>query len=142
MLAQYENGLLEELEAKVAAISIQKRGREFDTCILPHCRKFVEAAGQRMAFEAALASGINTNLLSLFEINCISREPSWYIEHKGWTRAQIHEVADSATLDILPELEQLLEDTGAEPWVIAPILSQDRWNAFVSQLPTFTGVDP
>jgi acyl-CoA oxidase len=46
---------------------------------------------------------------------------------------------DRHITNLLPHLEQLLEQTGAAPYVTAPIVSQEKWDGFVDQMETYTG---
>jgi len=45
---------------------------------------------------------------------------------------------DDHISNILPNLEQSLEQTGAAPYLTAPIISQEKWDTFVDQMETYT----
>lgn len=93
-----------------------------------------------MAYEAAVAAGIDSDLLVLFEADCILQDSSWYVQHAGLTREEIFERESRALNAVLPRLDALLEGTGAEEYVDAPILSPTAWEAFEASLETFEPV--
>jgi acyl-CoA oxidase len=124
--------------ADIKAAGGHHRDETFNSQILPRCRSIVQATGQRMAYEASQSSSkITQQMLRLYETTCILEGASWYVEHQVASREEIYKNHAKAVRELLPSLEVLLENTGAEPWATAPILSQGRWNEFVEQLPLF-----
>lgn len=142
ILAQHEQGLLEESRLLLKGISGGHRSNEFNSLILPRCQPIVEAIGHRLAYEAALKAEVDRDLLRLYKIGVMLQDPSWYVQHAKISRESM--IADEAqALDsVLPKLDNLLNQTGAEPYCSAPIFSQDSWEAFVSQLETREGAYP
>lgn len=139
LLAAHEQGLFTECRMAAAQISTDGNHRsvEFNNAILPRCQSLIEAIGHRMAYEAAVAAGIDSDLLTLFEADCILQDSSWYVQHAGLTREDVFERESRALTSVLPRLEALLEGTGAEEYVDAPILSPTAWEAFEASLETF-----
>ncbi|KAJ6031793.1 acyl-CoA dehydrogenase/oxidase [Penicillium herquei] len=136
LLARHEAGLFEECRVALKGFK-SHRNEAFNNAILPKCFPLVEAIGHRMAFEAASKAGIDTNLLALYEAGVILQDSSWYVQHAGLTREEQFERESRALSACLPKLEQLLDGTGAKEFVTAPILSDDAWAEFVSELKTF-----
>ncbi|KAH8701956.1 acyl-CoA dehydrogenase/oxidase [Talaromyces proteolyticus] len=138
LLAQHEQGLFDECRTAAAQkMSTDHRSVEFNNAILPRCQSLVEAIGHRMAYEAALAAGIDPDLLALYEAGVIMQDSSWYVQHAGLTREMQFDRESSAMNAVLPRLEQMLDDTDAKEYVDAPILSKDAWNDFENSLDTF-----
>ncbi|KAJ5614696.1 acyl-CoA dehydrogenase/oxidase, partial [Penicillium herquei] len=136
LLARHEAGLFEE--CRMAVMNIKgHRNVEFNNAILPRCLPLVEAIGHRMAFEAARNAGIDPDLLALYEAGVILQDSSWYVQHAGIAREEQFERESLALTACLPKLEQLLDGTGAKEFVTAPILSDDAWAEFLSELKTF-----
>jgi hypothetical protein len=143
LLAMHEQGLFTECRTAAAQITTSSdshRSVEFNNAILPRCQSLIEAIGHRMAYEAAVAAGIEPDLLALFEAGCILQDSSWYVQHANLTREEVFERESRALSAVLPRLETLLEGTGAEEYVDAPILSQTAWEAFEDSLETFEPV--
>jgi hypothetical protein len=145
LLARHEQGLFTECRTAASQISTssadQHRSVEFNNAILPRCQSLIEAIGHRMAYEAAVAAGVDTDLLALFEAGCILQDSSWYVQHAGLSRGEQYEHESKALNAVLPRLESLLEGTGAEEYVDAPILSQTAWDAFEASLEVFEPVE-
>ncbi|KAJ5704134.1 acyl-CoA dehydrogenase/oxidase [Penicillium malachiteum] len=127
LLARHEAGLFDE--CRMALMNIKgHRNVEFNNAIL---------LGHRMAFEAASNAGIDPDLLALYEAGVILQDSSWYVQYPGITREEQFERESRALSACLPKLEQLLDGTGAKEFVTAPILSDDAWAEFLSELKTF-----
>lgn len=144
LLARHEQGLFSECRAAAAQITTSSdnhRSVEFNNAILPRCQSLIEAIGHRMAYEAALAAGIDADLLALFEADCILQDPSWYVQNADLPREAQFERESKALTAVLPRLESLLDGTGAEEYVDAPILSQTGWEAFEASLEVFEPVE-
>ncbi|KAI2624063.1 acyl-CoA dehydrogenase/oxidase [Xylaria nigripes] len=139
-LARYEAGLWQEARDTIASLDAEHhRSEEFNAHILPRCRDMVKATGQRMAYEAAVASGkLKPEALALFESSCMKADLSWYCQHEGLKRneflAKDAEIAKAA----LPLLKEFLADEEAIGAIVAPIMTEKTWSDFVSNLPTFT----
>ncbi|KAJ5591626.1 acyl-CoA dehydrogenase/oxidase [Penicillium hispanicum] len=136
-IARHEQGLHDECQDVIRGIKADHRSEEFNNAILPRCQPLVEAIGNRMAYEAAVEAGIDPDLLSLFEAGVILQDSSWFVQHAGLTRAAQFENESRALNACLPRLQRLLEDTGAQEYVDAPILSQEAWTRFLASLKVY-----
>ncbi|RKL30703.1 hypothetical protein BFJ72_g11268 [Fusarium proliferatum] len=139
-LARHEYGVWQEARHMASSFTNSAhRGKDFNTHILPRCRKMIEATGHRMAYEAAVASGrVEPEALALFESHCIMSDPSWYCEYDGKTRQQLFSSDAEITQALLPQLSIMLGRTKARPWTNVPILSKQSWETFVHKLPSFS----
>jgi acyl-CoA oxidase len=115
------------------------RSETYNRRILPLCLPLVEAIGHRMAYEAAVNANVHPDLVALYEIGVIKLDSSWYIEHAGLKRQDLLEMEDRLLTAALPRLENFLDKTDAEPYCIAPIVSDSSWARFVDELPSFSG---
>lgn len=139
LLARHEAGLFEEARQVVANLGASHRSEGFNRLILPLCQPLIEAIGHRMAYEAATKAKVHPDLLALYLAGVVKYDSSWYVEHMGLGRRAQHEMEDRALTSALPHLELFLEQTGARPYCIAPIASDESWNKFVNSLPHFDG---
>lgn len=138
LLALHEQGLFEECRTAAAKTnSTDHRSVEFNNAILPRCQPLVEAIGTRMAYEAAVAAGVDADLLALYEVGVLLQDSSWYIQHAGLTREMLYDRESRALDAVLPRLGELVQKTGAKEYVDAPILSQEAWNDFENSLEVF-----
>jgi hypothetical protein len=140
-IAQHEQGLLDELHRMTKNISGGHRGEEFNRLILPRSQELVQAIGYRIAYEAAIEAGVHSELVALYEIWVILQDTSWFVQHLGLTRERIFEIEAERLSAVLPRIDALLDDTGAEPYCTAPIISQTSWDNFLGQLETMTRSD-
>ena len=91
-----------------------------------------------MAYEAAVSAGVDSSLIDLYEASCIKLDSSWYVEKLGLSRFQQREMEATAIDRVFPHLEDLLSQLAVEPYIIAPIVSDERWAEYVSSLPPYT----
>jgi acyl-CoA oxidase len=89
--------------------------------------------GHRMAYEAAVARGVDPRLTKLYELSCIKLDLSWYVENGLITRQAFIEAEAQAIQEILPDVEKFAQDLKIDAYSKAPIVSEDKWNIFVSQ---------
>ncbi|KAF9884606.1 hypothetical protein FE257_001428 [Aspergillus nanangensis] len=139
LLAQHEAGLIAECLEMTKRVSCDHRSKEYNNAILPRCRPIVEAIGHRMAYEAALSSNVDADLLSLYEVGVIQLDPGWYIENGLLSRRQVGEMEQHALDAVLPRLGEYLDYLEAEPYCSAPMLSSSAWEAFVGKLGVYRG---
>ncbi|EMD40441.1 hypothetical protein CERSUDRAFT_130285 [Gelatoporia subvermispora B] len=139
LLARHEAGLFAECRAVVAGLGEGHRSEAFNRRVLPLCQPLIEAIGHRMAYEAAVQAKVNPDLLALYEAGIVKHDTSWYVEHLGLSRRTQQDMEDRAVSAALPHLEALLEQTGAKPYCVAPIVSDNTWAQFVDNLPTYGG---
>ncbi|TCD67919.1 hypothetical protein EIP91_011783 [Steccherinum ochraceum] len=138
-LARHERGFAEQARKLMKSFTTGHRGDEFSRLILPLCQPYVEAIGHRMAYEFAVKAHVDKNLIDLYVVNVIKRDVGWYVEHAGLTQREITAMEDRAVTALMPKLEDILESTGAGPYVHAPILTEESWWKFMDGLPELTG---
>jgi acyl-CoA oxidase len=139
LLGQYEAGLAEEALTTIESIPEGHRSDEFNRQLIPRCRPIVEAIGHRMVYEAAVAAGVDADLVSLFEIGCIKENLSWYIENGRLDRAKVRDIENAALDSIDPQIDSLLDKLEFAPYVTAPIISDELWEKFAPELETYKG---
>lgn len=137
LLARHEKGLFDECLGVIKSIKGGHRNAEFNNAILPRCQPLIEAMGQRMAYEAAVEAGVKPDLLALYEAGVVLQDSSWYVQHAGLTREAQFENESRALDACLPQLDQMLDDTGAKEYADSPLLSQEGWDKFIASLETF-----
>ena len=81
-LARHEAGLFQENRAVLTSCS-HHRSDEVNRLILPQCQAMIEAIGHRMAYDAAVAAGVQQNLIDLYEVSCMKLDAAWYSEEVG-----------------------------------------------------------
>ncbi|PHH90513.1 hypothetical protein CDD83_3438 [Cordyceps sp. RAO-2017] len=117
LLAQHEVGVWQEASEILARLKAEGKGHrseQFNSLILPRSRMLVQAIGERMAYEAASASDkVSADQLELYKATCILRDLSWYVEHLGLSRKQLHKRHAEAVQRLLPQLDEILEGTEA-----------------------------
>ncbi len=138
LLARHETALFAELRA-IAAESPNHRSEEVSRRVLPRCQPMMEAIGHRMAYDAAVAQGVRPALVDLFVANALQFDAAWYAECTGVGRAQMQAMQESAMDRVLPILGELVAEMDVFAYVSAPIVSDERWGAFVEGLATFEG---
>ncbi|TVY33571.1 Acyl-coenzyme A oxidase-like protein [Lachnellula subtilissima] len=139
LLARYEAGLFKEAQGLLKEIGGKHRSDEFNRLVLPLCQPLIEAIGCRMAYEAAVTANCHADLITLYEAGVMMRDRSWFVENLGMKRVAILRKEDRCIKKLMPHLKQLLEQTGAAPYVTAPIVSEDKWDGFVDQMETHIG---
>ena len=138
LLARHEAGLLQELRDIVKDVP-HHRSAEVNRLVLPHCQPVMEAIGHRMAYDAAVAQGVRPCLIDLYIANVVRLDPAWYVEHAGLGRRAQQEMETRAMDAVLPRLGELVKEMDVFAYVTAPIVSDERWGAFVDALKVFRG---
>lgn len=138
ILGQHEAGLFADNRAVLNERS-HHRSDEVNRMILPQCQTMIEAVGHRMAYDAAVASGVKPNLIELYVASCMKLDASWYIENAGFTCRTLADMEAKAVDAILPDVGKLIDHMGAEPWVTSKIISNQRWNNFLDTCDVFEG---
>lgn len=136
LLARHEIGIFEEHRRFIATVS-RHRSQEVNRRILPHCQAMVEAIGHRMAYDAAVASGVEPCLVDLYVASVMKLDPAWYAEHAGLGRGAQAEMESVALDAVLPRLSSLVSRLHNEPHLTAPIVSDAAWDGFVAKLELF-----
>lgn len=138
LLARHEAGLFAELQGIIKGVS-HHRSDEVNRLILPHCQPMMEAIGHRMAYDAAVAQGVRPPLVDLYVANVVKLDAAWYAEHAALGRAAQQAAEIRAHDEVLPMLGELVKEMDVFPYVTAPIVTDERWDAFVGGLTTFAG---
>jgi acyl-CoA oxidase len=138
IIAQHEAALFAEARDDLTKFGGDHRSEQFNRNILPLALPLIEALGHRMACEAAREANIDPKLVALYESGIIKEDSAWYAE-KGMSRRTQREMEAQAADALLPHLEDLVRETGAQPYSNAPMTSERLWDEFVSELETFSG---
>lgn len=150
-LARYEAGLWAEARRAFTDLAGgDHRSRAFNTYMLPRAQPLVRATGCRMAYDAAVAQAVgkeedseesrqqHRQVLALFESTVAMDDLSWYVEHEGARRADAGRRDAYEAEVLLPQLDALLEASGAAPWVTAPMVSEETCHEWILNLPAET----
>ncbi|TFY78617.1 hypothetical protein EWM64_g5393 [Hericium alpestre] len=139
LLARHEQGLLAEHKALLAQHGGAHRSAAFTNLFLPNCEKIVSAIGHRMAYDAAVAAGLDSRVLDIFVASIVKLDAAWYSECAEVSRAAQAAADNVAVSAALPCLDEWLAAIHIEPYIKAPIVSGERWRAFVGGLEIFQG---
>ena len=138
LLARHEAGIFEENSAMLTS-SAHPRSNEVNKLILPQCQAIIEAMGHRMAYDAAVAAGVQQPLIDLYVVSCVKLDTAWYIENAGMTRKSLADMENKVLDAVLPRLDALIKAMGVEPWITSKIISDERWNDFIADCQVFDG---
>ncbi|THH16516.1 hypothetical protein EW146_g4131 [Bondarzewia mesenterica] len=136
LLAKHEAGMFEELRGLLAGMR-HHRSADFDLYILPECLSLIQAIGHRMVYDAAVAANLDACLVDLYVASCVKLDSAWYVEKLGVSRRAQRDMENKAIDAVYPRLEEFLDKLALDPYITAPIFSEDRWERFVNSLPTF-----
>ena len=136
LLARHEKGLFSELRASLASAA-SHRSETYNRAILPRSLPLIQAIGHRISYDAARAAQIDGPLLDLFEAASVLQDEAWYVERLGMTRTELRELEARAIEAVFPHLEEYLTRMDVAPYIVAPIVSDEKWKQFVSGLQTF-----
>ncbi|KAJ8073143.1 hypothetical protein PM082_020011 [Marasmius tenuissimus] len=135
LLYRREASLLTELR-EIVATAPNPRDPALERAILPHCQPLLESIGHRMAYDTAVASGMDKRLIDLFVASIMKLDPAWFSENGGISRAQQYKLEQEYAWELLPDIKDLMAELEVEGYVNAPIVSDERWEAFVESLET------
>ncbi|KAL5343588.1 hypothetical protein BJX70DRAFT_115256 [Aspergillus crustosus] len=139
VLAQHEASLIAEAQDLLLSSGGIHRSEEYNRNIFPISLPLIQAIGHRMASEAATKAQIEPKLIALYESGVILEDSAWYSEQGGISRRVQREMEAQAADLLLPELERLVGEIGAEGYSTAPMASEELWNGFVNGLEEFSG---
>ncbi|KAH9970095.1 acyl-CoA dehydrogenase NM domain-like protein [Lactifluus volemus] len=120
LLARHEKGLFSELRASLA-LATSHRSETYNREILPRSLPLIQAIGHRISYDAARAA----------------QDEAWYVERLGMTRTELREREARAIDAVFPHLEEYLTRMNVAAYIVAPIVSDEKWKQFVSGLQTF-----
>lgn len=142
LAARHEAGLFAEAREQLKnQMGGQHRSDAFNRLMLPRCKGLVEAIGQRFFYEAAKEAGIEQAVLDVYEAGIVKHSPVWFVSHEKMDAAALAAHEDRAMTAALPNLERWLQWSGAHDYALAPVMTQDRWDAFLRGFPYFRGAD-
>ncbi|RDW78585.1 putative acyl-CoA oxidase [Aspergillus mulundensis] len=137
-IARHEAGLLAEGQESLRNIG-SHRSEAYNRNILPLSVPLIQAIGYRMAVEAAAAAPIDPGLVALYEAGVILEDSAWYTEQGGISRKEQMEMEARAADALLPDLERLVAESGAEKYSYAPMASDELWDEWMDGLQEFRG---
>lgn len=149
-LACHEAALISQLRSRLYSgqgsskeASGSHRKRQIEATILPLCVPLMQAIGHRMAYDAAIAASIDPTLIDIYLASAILSDPAWYSEANDPTvhlsgAEQLEMQLDACTRGVA-RLEEWLDKLEVEPYVIAPIVSEEKWDAYELTLEMFGG---
>ncbi|KAJ7099112.1 acyl-CoA dehydrogenase NM domain-like protein [Mycena epipterygia] len=141
VLAQHEKSMISELR-DIVARSGKHRGSQMDSMILPQCQSLIEAVGHRIAYDAAIESGVDPLIVDLYVASVLKHDTAWYVEHANLPRFSQRAMERDSVEALYPKLDLLLAMLDVASCVTAPIVSDERWNSYVHGLLSFTGPIP
>ncbi|KAJ7623599.1 acyl-CoA dehydrogenase NM domain-like protein [Roridomyces roridus] len=133
-LARHERGIFNELQAVLKGMSNNHRSEDFNAKLLPRSKELVLAIGYRMAYEAALDARVDPLLIDLYQAGAILLDLAWYVENGVTSRQAATEAEEVALTLAFPHLDRFMEESGAEPFIHAPIASGAAWDKYVDSL--------
>ena len=136
LLYRHERSLISHLRATVSASG--HRNPETEAILLPQCQGLIEAIGHRMAYDAAVEEGLDQHLIDTYVSHVISVDPSWYSEEAGIPRALQKKMELESAAASFKHLESLLERLDVDSYVTAPMISDERWDAYEQSLQTYS----
>jgi acyl-CoA oxidase len=148
-LARHEAGVISRVKSHlskgqgVMGESGSHRTRQVEAAILPLCVPLMQAIGHRMAHDAAVAASVDPVLIEIYLSSVILSDSAWYSETSD---PEVH-LSSSEQLRMqlracakgVARLEEWLEKLEVEPYILAPIVSDERWAAHEQTLETFGG---
>lgn len=137
LLARHEEGLLTEFRT-LCKDNGGNRSPFYANHIVPQCLPIVEAIGNRLAFDAAVAAGLPQEMITLFVCSVVKSDLVWYTENSVLTRADFRHMEDEAIRSARPHLETWVKQLDVEDYITSPIVSGNSWRSFVKSLPVFT----
>ncbi|KLO15455.1 acyl-CoA dehydrogenase NM domain-like protein [Schizopora paradoxa] len=142
LLALHEASILKHCQKLLKEVGGDHRSEAFNRRILPLCRPLVEAISYRMAYEAALDSGVvHKPLLDLFEAAAVRRNGAWFAQHQQLNMCiqRQQDIEEAAVTAALPFVERYMNETEAAAYAQAPGLTKESLSAFVEGLEHFDG---
>jgi acyl-CoA oxidase len=133
---KHESSMIDEMRQFIPNTLKAHRMAEIEAKLIPHAQPLIEAIGHRMAYEAAVNAKLDSRLIDLYLASVMKYDSAWYSENLGITRAQQADLEGKSAAALYPELESWLERLDVEAYVTAPIVSDEKWDAFVDSLET------
>jgi len=122
----------------VLAAAPGHRSTTYDREVLPRSLPLVLAIGHRIAYDAARAAQVDAPLLDLFEVAAVLQDEAWYVECMGISRVELRRREAHALEAVFARLEEYLVKMDVAPYIVAPIVSDEKWEQFFGTLPTLS----
>ncbi|KAJ7130599.1 acyl-CoA oxidase [Mycena epipterygia] len=135
LLSLHEQGIFAEMKDLFKGMDSRHRSEGFNRLILPRSVALVVAIGQRMAYEAAVNAHVDPLLVDLYQASAIMQDLAWYVESGNLLRKDAMAAEEAALTGSFIHLDAFLQQTGCEPYVHAPLISQSSWDEYVNSLP-------
>lgn len=117
------------------------RKRQVEAAVLPLCIPLIQAIGHRMAYDSAIEASVNPTLVDIYLSSVVLSDPAWYSEagdpSMRLSRSEQLEMQVAACTKGVARLEEWLDKLEVEPYILAPIVSQEKWDAHERSLETF-----
>lgn len=119
------------------------RKPQIEAAILPLCVPLIQAIGHRMAYDTAIEASVDQNLIDIYLSSVILSDPAWYSEVNDpsirLSRSEQLGRQLAACTEGVARLDEWLDKLEVEPYVLAPIVSDEKWEAYEQTLETFEG---
>ncbi|KXN83885.1 Acyl-coenzyme A oxidase [Leucoagaricus sp. SymC.cos] len=135
-LAKHERSLISSLQASPTH-AFTHRDQSVEAMLLPRCQQLIETIGARVAFDSATSANLQKDILELFVASTIRQDAAWFALNEGLDTAAQIQMEVEAAKKLLPHIDTLLGMLEVEPYVVAPIVSDARWNSYVNSLETY-----
>ena len=94
-----------------------------------------------MAYDAAIEASVDPTLVDIYLSSAILSDPAWYSEVDDpsirLSKSEQLEMQLAACTKGVARLEEWLDKLEIEPYVLAPIVSKEKWDAYEQTLETF-----
>ena len=94
-----------------------------------------------MAYDAALEASVDSTLIDIYLSSVILSDPAWYSEVDDpairLSRSEQLEMQLAACTKGAARLEEWLDKLEIKPYVLAPIVSKEKWDVYEQNLETF-----
>ena len=94
-----------------------------------------------MAYDSAVEASIDPTLIDIYLSSVILSDPAWYPEacdpSLRLSRSEQLEMQLAACTKGVARLEEWLDKLEVEPYILAPIVSDEKWDAYERTLETF-----
>ena len=141
-LARHEAAAISELKSRLKGGSGSHRDPQVEPAVLPLCVPVMQAIGHRMAYDAAIEASVDPVLIDIYLASVILTDPAWYSETTEpavhLSRSQQLEMQLNVCKKGVARLEEWLAKLEVEPYVLAPIVSEEKWDAHEQRLVTFS----
>ena len=94
-----------------------------------------------MAYDSAIEASVDPTLVDIYLSSVILSDPAWYLETGDpsirLSRSEQLEMQVAACTKGVARLEEWLDRLEVEPYILAPIVSEEKWDAYERTLETF-----